>query len=149
MAASGDARSLIEHGIPGQNAPVRRRPSPLLALLRLITGLAVLAVGVLNALGHAAVARHAADWGLPAPSILTWIGVALLLVFGLGLLLGVASRLCALVLLAVVLVIVATAGRVEGGLPLIGGAVLAVALLVLIARGGGAGALLDRVDPAA
>lgn len=149
MAARGDARSLIDHGIPGQHAPVRRRPSPLLALLRLVTGLAAIAIGAMNALGHAAVARHAADWGLPAPATLTWVGVALLLVFGLGLLLGLASRLCALILLGVVLVIVATAGRVDGGLPLIGGAALAVALLVLIARGGGAGALLDRVDPAA
>jgi hypothetical protein len=50
--------------------------------------------------------------------------------------------------LLVALVIVATAGRVDGGLPLIGGALLAVACLVLVARGGGASQLLDRVDPA-
>lgn len=149
MAARGDARSLIEHGMPGQNAPERRRPSPLLALLRILTGLAVIAVGVMNALGQAAVARHAADWSLPSPSIATWVGIALLVVLGLGLLLGVATRLCALLLLLVVLVIVATAGRVEGGLPLFGGAALAVALLVLVARGGGPGTLLDRVDRAA
>ena len=148
MGARDDARSLIDHGIPGQAAPARRRPSPLLALLRIAVGLAVLAVGALGVVRHAALARDAAAWSLPAPSTLLWAAVGLLLVFGLGLLLGIASRLCALVLLVVVLVAVATAGRVEGGAWLIGGAVLAVALLVLVARGGGPGALLDRLDPA-
>ena len=149
MAASADARSLIEHGIPGQNAPVRRRPSPLLALLRLVLGLAAIAAGVLLALRHAAIAHDAVAWSVPAPSIAAWVGVGLLLVFGVGLLLGIASRLCALVLLVVALVIVATAGRVDGGVPLFGGAVLAVGLLVIVARGGGPGALLDRIDPVA
>jgi hypothetical protein len=65
-----------------------------------------------------------------------------------GLVFGLATRLCALGVLLVALVIVATAGRVDGGLPLIGGALLAVACLVLVARGGGASQLLDRVDPA-
>jgi hypothetical protein len=42
---------------------------------------------------------------------------------------------------------VATAGRVDGGAPLIGGALLAVGCLIIVARGGGAAQLLDRVDP--
>ena len=48
--------------------------------------------------------------------------------------------------LLVVLVLVATAGRVDGGVPLFGGALLAAGCLVLLARGGGARQLLDRID---
>ena len=120
--------SLIEDGMPGQNAPLRKRRSPLLALLRIVVGLAAIAGGALL-----------------APQ---WIAAAPLAVLGLLLVIGIAPRLVALVLLAVVLAIVATLGRVDGGVPLFGGAGLAVALLVLVARGGGPGALLDRVDPA-
>ena len=122
------AGSLIEDGMPGQNAPLRRRRSPLLALLRLATGLAAIAGGALL-----------------APQ---WLAAVPLAVLGLLLVVGIAPRLVALVLLAVVLAIVATIGRVDGGVPLIGGAVLAVALLVIVGRGGGPGTLLDRVDPA-
>ena len=122
------AGSLIEDGMPGQNAPLRKRRSPLLALLRIVVGLAAIAGGALL-----------------APQ---WIAAAPLAVLGLLLVVGIAPRLVALVLLAVVLAIVATIGRVDGGVPLFGGAGLAVALLVLVARGGGPGALLDRVDPA-
>ena len=122
------AGSLIEDGMPGQNAPLRKRRSPLLALLRIVVGLAAIAGGALL-----------------APQ---WIAAAPLAVLGLLLVIGIAPRLVALVLLAVVLAIVATLGRVDGGVPLFGGAGLAVALLVLVARGGGPGALLDRVDPA-
>ena len=71
----------------------------------------------------------------------------LLVLFGLMLMLGVASRLSAFVVLVVALVIVATAGRVDGGVPLIGGALLAVGCLIIVARGGGAAQLLDRIDP--
>jgi uncharacterized membrane protein YphA (DoxX/SURF4 family) len=122
------AGSLIDRGMPGQHVPARRRPSSLLAILRIVTGLAAIAGGALL-----------------APQ---WLATAPLATLGLLLVLGLAPRLVALVLLAVVLAIVATIGRVDGGVALFGGAVLAVALLVLVARGGGAGALLDRVDPA-
>ena len=50
-------------------------------------------------------------------------------------------------LLVLALAIVATAGRVEGGVPLIGGALLAFGCLVIVARGGGRGELLGRIDP--
>ena len=73
--------------------------------------------------------------------------MVLLVLFGLMLMLGVASRLSAFVVLVVALVIVATAGRVDGGAPLIGGALLAVGCLIIVARGGGAAQLLDRIDP--
>lgn len=147
MSVPAGGPSLIEHGMPGQGAPGRRRGRRLLLVVRILVGLAAIATGALDARGHAAIVRHAEAWSLPSPSITVWIGTVLLLLCGIGLVLGLASRLCALVLLVVVLIIVATAGRVEGGLPLYGGAALAVGCLIVIARGGGAPQLLDRVDP--
>ena len=147
MGVPAGGPSLIEHGMPGQNAPVAARGAVLLLFVRVLAGVAALVVGVLNALGHAAIVRHAAGWALPVPSVAVWLGTVLMIVLGLGLVLGLASRLCALVLLVVALVIVATAGRVEGGVPLFGGALLAVACLVIVARGGGRPQLLDRIDP--
>jgi hypothetical protein len=126
-------RSLIDLGIPETTQRSRGLNVVVLLFVRVLTGVAALVVGVLNLRGHAAVALHAKDWGLPAPSLLTWIGVA--------------SRFSAFVVLVVALVIVATAGRVEGGAPLIGGALLAVGCLIIVARGGGAAQLLDRIDP--
>jgi hypothetical protein len=128
MSAYRAGASLIEHGMPGQRT---LRPQGLvvaLLIIRVLVGVAAVVIGVLNARGHAAVAADAAAWGLPAPGLATWLG-------------------CALVVLLVVLVLVATAGRVEGGAPLFGGALLAAGCLVLLARGGGARQLLDRVDP--
>ncbi|MGI9187512.1 MAG: DoxX family membrane protein [Gaiellales bacterium] len=147
MSVPAGGSSLIDHGMPGQNMPAVGRFAALLLLVRVLTGLAAVAVAVLDARGHAAIVRHAADWSLPAPSIMVWLGTALLLVFGLGLVLGLASRICALGLLIVLLVIIATAGRVAGGLPLYGAALLAVGCVIIVARGGGRPQLLDRIDP--
>lgn len=140
-------RNLIDLGIPETTPRSRGLNVVVLLFVRVLVGVAAIVVGILNLRGHAAVALHAKDWGLPAPSLLTWIGLALLVLFGLMLMLGVASRLSAFVVLVVALVIVATAGRVEGGAPLIGGALLAAGCLIIVARGGGAAQLLDRIDP--
>jgi uncharacterized membrane protein YphA (DoxX/SURF4 family) len=147
MRAPAGGPSLIEHGMPGQYAPAPRRGGPLLLVVRVVSGLAAIVAGLLDVLGHAAIVQHAADWPLPAPAVTVWVGTILLIVLGLGLVLGLASRLCALLLLILALVIVATAGRVEGGLPLYGAALLAVACLLVVARGGGTPELLDRIDP--
>lgn len=140
-------RSLIDLGIPERTPRSRGLNVVALMFVRVLVGVVALVVGVLNLRGHAVVALHAKDWGLPAPSLLTWVGVVLLVLFGLMLMLGVASRLSAFVVLVVTLVMVATAGRVDGGVPLIGGALLAVGCLIIVARGGGAAQLLDRIDP--
>lgn len=141
--------SLIEHGMPGQNAPAVGRFTALLLVVRVLTGIAAIVIAVLDGIGHAAIVRHAAAWSLPVPSVTVWLGTVLLLVLGIGLVLGLASRVCALGLLIVLLIIVATAGRVEGGLALYGAAVFAVGCLIVVARGGGRPQLLDRVDPRA
>jgi len=140
-------RSLIDIGIPETTPRSRGLNVVVLLFVRVLVGVAAFVVGILNLRGHAVVALHAQDWGLPAPSLLTWVGVVLLVLFGLMLMLGLASRLSAFVVLVVALVIVATAGRVDGGAPLIGGALLAVGCLIIVARGGGAAQLLDRIDP--
>ena len=140
-------RNLIDLGIPETTPRSRGLNVVVLLFVRVLVGVAALVVGALNLRGHAMVAVHAEEWGLPAPSLLTWIGVVLLVLFGLMLMLGVASRLSAFVVLVVTLVMVATAGRVDGGVPLIGGALLAVGCLIIVARGGGAAQLLDRIDP--
>ena len=149
MSVPAGGLSLIEHGMPGQNAPATGRGTVLFLFVRVLTGVAALLVAVLDAIGHATIVRHAASWSLPAPSITVWLGTVLLLLLGIGLVLGLASRLCALLLLVVALVIVATAGRSEGGAPLYGGALLALGCLLVVARGGGRPQLLDRVDPRA
>ena len=140
-------RNLIDLGISETTPRSRGLNVVVLLFVRVLVGVAALVVGALNLRGHAMVAVHAEEWGLPAPSLLTWIGVVLLVLFGLMLMLGVASRLSAFVVLVVTLVMVATAGRVDGGAPLIGGALLAVGCLIIVARGGGAAQLLDRIDP--
>ena len=149
MSVPAGGLSLIEHGMPGQNAPATGRGTVLFLFVRVLTGVAAILVAVLDAIGHATIVRHAASWSLPAPSITVWLGTVLLLLLGIGLVLGLASRLCALLLLVVALVIVATAGRSEGGAPLYGGALLALGCLLVVARGGGRPQLLDRVDPRA
>ena len=149
MSVPAGGLSLIEHGMPGQNAPATGRGTVLFLFVRVLTGVAAILVAVLDAIGHATIVRHAASWSLPAPSITVWLGTVLLLLLGIGLVLGLASRLCALLLLVVALVIVATAGRSEGGVPLYGGALLALGCLLVVARGGGRPQLLDRVDPRA
>ena len=149
MSVPAGGLSLIEHGMPGQNAAATGRGTVLFLFVRVLTGVAAILVAVLDAIGHATIVRHAASWSLPAPSITVWLGTVLLLLLGIGLVLGLASRLCALLLLVVALVIVATAGRSEGGAPLYGGALLALGCLLVVARGGGRPQLLDRVDPRA
>lgn len=149
MPAPARDLSLIEYGIPGQNASAPGRGAVPLLFVRVLAGAAAMLVAVLNGVGHTVVVRHAATWSLPLPSITVWLGTLLLLVLGLGLVLGLASRFCALGVLVIALVTIVTAGRSEGGAPLYGTALLAIGCLIIVARGGGAPQLLDRVDPRA
>ncbi len=147
MAAATGDRSLLERGLPPFGGRSRGLDAVVLFFVRVLAGVTGLVIGVLHARTSHTFASHAVAWGLPAPTLTTWLGVALLMLFGAALLLGLASRLAALVLLVIALVMVATLGRVEGGLPLLGGGLLAVACLIVVARGGGAAQLLDRIDP--
>jgi len=139
-------RSLIQDGLPGQR-PSRGLDGVVLLILRVVVGGAAVVAGARLARGHADYVRAASDWDIPVdPSPVLWVVVGLLVFFGLMTLLGLATRLSALLLLIVALCIVATAGRVDGGLPLFGAGALALGSLILVARGGGAAQLLDRID---
>lgn len=140
-------RSLLDLGISATTPRSRGLNVVVLMFVRVLVGVAALVVAFTNLRGQATLALDAEAWGVPAPSASIWIGLVSLVLFGLLLLLGLASRLLALVLLVVALVLVATVGRVEGGVPLIGGALLAAGCLIIVARGGGAAQLLDRIDP--
>ncbi len=118
-----------------------------LAAVRVLVGSVFVVSGALRLLDHEGAARRLDDWGVPAPDVLAWVVGGLEVGAGLVLVLGLSSRLAALLLLLVMLAGVATAGRTDGGRYLVVPPLLALACLVIVARGGGAGQLLDRLDP--
>ena len=118
-----------------------------LALLRIVIGLVFMGAGAQKLGDRAATSADFDRWGLPAPSTVSLVIAGLEVVCGLLILLGLATRLGALVLCIDMLGAVATAGRIDGGLHLIAPPVLALLCLVLVARGGGRWQLLDRFDP--
>ena len=127
-------------------APGRVR-AVVLAAIRLVAGAVFVGTGALTLARHDAWTERLRDWAVPSPDAGAWAVGGLELGAGLVLLLGLSSRLAALLLLLVMLAAVATAGRVDGGLYLVAPPLLALACLVIVARGGGAWQLLDRLDP--
>ena len=118
-----------------------------LATVRLVAGALFAGLGALTIADHPRWSERLGRWDIPSPDTTTWIVGGLELAAGLVLLLGLSSRLAALLLLLVMLGAVATAGRVEGGVYLVAPPLLALACLVIVARGGGSWQLLDRLDP--
>lgn len=128
------------------SAPGRVRAA-LLTAIRLVAGLVSLGLGAVMLARHDAWTDRLRGWDLPSPDTAAWVVGGTQLAAGLVLLLGLASRLAALVLLLVMLGAVASAGRIDGGAYLVAPPLLALACLVIVARGGGAWQLLDRLDP--
>ena len=120
-----------------------------LTIIRVATGLVFVALGVEKLARHAAAMRDFQHWGLPAAGASAWISGGLEVGCGCLVALGLATRLGALLLMVDSIAIAASAGRVDGAAKLAVPAVLAVACLILTARGGGAFQLLDRIDPPA
>ncbi len=118
-----------------------------LALLRIVIGLVFIAAGVQKLGDRAGATADFDHWGVPAPSTASLVIAGVEVVCGLLILLGLATRLGALILCIDMLGAVATAGRIDGGPHLVGPPVLALLCLVLVARGGGRWQLLDRLDP--
>ncbi len=118
-----------------------------LLLLRLAVGAAGVAAGVHAVRTRTALVGDLDRWGLPSPSALSYVAMAFLLVGGALVVLGLATRLGALLLLIVTAVAMATAGRVDGNEWLVVPPGLAALCLLLLVVGGGALQLLDRVDP--
>jgi putative oxidoreductase len=118
-----------------------------LALLRVAIGVVFIGTGVRKLSDRTTANVNFDHWGIPAPTTMVVVISVLEIVGGLLVLLGLATRLGALILCVDMLGAVATAGRVDGGFHLVAPPVLALFCLVLVARGGGRWQLLDRVDP--
>jgi putative oxidoreductase len=117
-----------------------------LAFLRLTAGTILVAFGVAKFANHGAEADSFDRYGLPDPNLFVYAIGALELGLGLLLLLGLRTRLAAIVVAGNMIGAIATAGRVEGGFVNLGLApMLLLVLLVLIARGAGRWSLDTRV----
>jgi uncharacterized membrane protein YphA (DoxX/SURF4 family) len=107
----------------------------------------VIVVGVFQLQRHHAAVADAHTWGLPSPHLtgtaLPVVGIAL----GAILLLGLAPRLAAWLILVESGLVMFVAGRTDGGFYLTLPPVFIVLSLIVIGAGGGRWALVDRVDP--
>jgi len=120
--------------------------SRVLVALRLAAGAILIAFGAAKFTSHAAEAASFDRYGLPDPSLFAYAIGALELGLGLLLLLGLSTRLAAIVLAGNMIGAIATAGRLEGGFVNLGLApMLLLVFLVLIARGAGRWSLDTRV----
>jgi uncharacterized membrane protein YphA (DoxX/SURF4 family) len=128
-------------------SPFEDRPAIGIALVRLGLAMLVIAAGVFQVQRHHAAVADARVWGLPSPDV---SGIALPAVaIGLGaiLLLGLAPRLAAWLILLEAAIVMYAGGRTDGGFYLTLPPVIIVLSLIVIGAGGGRWALLDRVDP--
>jgi putative oxidoreductase len=120
--------------------------SRLLVVLHLTAGAILVVFGLAKFTNHGAAAASFDRYGLPDPSLFAYAIGALELGLGILLLVGLRTRLAALVLAGNMIGAIATAGRVEGGLINLGLApALLLVLLVLAVRGAGRWSLDARV----
>jgi uncharacterized membrane protein YphA (DoxX/SURF4 family) len=128
-------------------SPFDDRPAIGVALVRFGLALIVLLAGVFQVQRHHAAVADARVWGLPSPDI---SGVALpvsAIVLGLILLLGLAPRLAAWLILAEAVLVLIVAGRTDGGFYITFPPVYILLAMIVIGAGGGRWALVDRLDP--
>jgi uncharacterized membrane protein YphA (DoxX/SURF4 family) len=128
-------------------SPFDDRPAIGVALVRFGLAMLVIVTGVFQVQRHHAAVADARVWGLPSPHI---TGIALpVIAIGLGaiLLLGLAPRLAAWLILIEAGLVMFLAGRTDGGFYLTLPPVFILLSLIVIGAGGGRWALVDRVDP--
>ncbi len=118
-----------------------------LAIIRVLVGLLVIALGVLGLRDRPAIEARLDRYSLPSPAVLGVAASVACIVLGVVLLTGLATRLAALLLTFLAAAALATGGRIDGGRTLIVLALLTVGLLVLVGRGGGGWQAIDLVDP--
>ena len=116
-------------------------PSASAGLVRVLVGASVTAFGVYQLIDQKLPKRAFAD-----DSIALGISVGMV-VLGAVLLLGLATRFAALVLLVGFAFVFWKAGISDGGIYVVAPPVLVVLCLILLGTGGGRWALLDRLDP--
>ena len=127
--------------------PFDDQPAIGVALVRFALALLVIAAGVFQVQRHHAAVADARVWGLPSPSFSGIALPVLAIVLGVILLLGLAPRLAAWLILFLALLVMWVAGRTDGGFYLTLPPVIIVLALIVIGAGGGRWALVDRVDP--
>jgi putative oxidoreductase len=119
-------------------APTPRRVSLAATVLRVTAGAILIGFGLSKYLHHAREVRAFDRYGLPWPNEFAYVTGTVEFVFGTLLVLGVATRLAALILAGNMVGAIATGGRVDGGFVNLGLApALLVVMLVLIWVGGG------------
>ena len=119
-------------------APTPRRVSLAATVLRVAAGAILIGFGLSKYLHHAREAQAFDRYGLPWPNEFAYVTGTVEFVFGTLLVLGVATRLAALILAGNMVGAIATGGRVDGGFVNLGLApALLVVMLVLICVGGG------------
>jgi putative oxidoreductase len=117
-----------------------------LAVLRLTAGAILVVFGAPKFANHGAEAASFDRYGLPDPNLFVYAIGALELGLGVLLVLGLSTRLAAIVLAGNMVGAIATAGRVEGGFVNLGLApALLLVLLVLTLRDAGRWSLDRRV----
>src|SRR5438094_9631998 len=120
--------------------------SRFLAALRLTAAAILVAFGVAKFANHGAEVASFDRYGLPDPNLFVYAIGALELGLGLLLLLGLRTRLAAIVLAGNMIGAIATAGRVEGGFVNLGLApMLLLAMLFLVWAGAGRFSLDERL----
>ena len=127
--------------------PFDDRPAIGIALVRFGLAMLVIAAGIFQVQRRHAAVADARVWGLPSPHI---SGIALpviALALGAILLLGLAPRLAAWLILVEAAIVMYAGGRTDGGFYLTLPPVIIVLSLIVIGAGGGRWALLDRLDP--
>lgn len=115
------------------------------AIVRFVAGLIFVVFGLGKFVAHATEASSFATYGLPYPGAFVYAIGVIELLFGMLLLVGLRTRVAAVVLAGNMVGAIATAGRVEGGVINLGLApALLVAMLFLLRAGPGRFALERR-----
>jgi uncharacterized membrane protein YphA (DoxX/SURF4 family) len=127
--------------------PFDDRPAIGVALVRFALALLVLAAGIFQVQRHDAAVADARVWGLPSPDVSGVALPAVAIVLGAVLLLGIAPRLAAWLILLLTALVMFLAGRTDGGFYLTLPPVFIGLALIVIGAGGGRWALVDRLDP--
>jgi uncharacterized membrane protein YphA (DoxX/SURF4 family) len=128
-------------------SPFDDRPAIGVALVRFALALLVIAAGVFQVQRHHAAVADARVWGLPSPDFSGIAIPVLAIVLGVAMLLGLAPRLTAWLILALTVLVMIVAGRTDGGFYITLPPVIIVLALIVIGAGGGRWALVDRIDP--
>lgn len=137
------ARDLIEKALTSR---VRDRAAAATTAIRVVTGVFFISVSIGKFTEHSQEVADFDCYGVPIPEVAVYVVGAVELIGGIALVLGLMTRLAALVLAGDMIGAIATAGRVDGGTFHLGVApTLLVAMVFLLWAGPGLLAFDNRV----